>query len=327
MQPTDVQPADAENRPLVIGVDGGGTKTEAVLAGVEADGGLRVLHRCTTGPSNLQLASFDAIANEVRGAVEGLFADHPEWRRRVQAICFCMAGAGNETLRQRFEGWAHAERLAPQIQVTHDARCLIAAGTRRGVGVALIAGTGSLAYARNAAGHQSRCGGWGSLFGDEGSSYWLALAAFRAASQALDGRGTPTQLVAALSEWLECGRPEQWLVKLRTLESHAIASAARIVSRLAESGDTVARRLLEQCAEQLSLMLVTLAHRCFPNEPIDLALAGGLILHNETLREAVLRRTGDAGIRIEHCQQVAHPVDGAVRLAAESLRDLHPTLD
>lgn len=318
---------DPEHRPLVIGVDGGGTKTEAVLARVEADGGLRTLHRCTTGPSNLQLASFSAITDEVRHSLDGLFAEHPGLRRRVQAVCFCMAGAGHEPLRQRFESWAHAERLAPQIQVTHDARCLLAAGTRRGVGVALIAGTGSLAYARDAAGNQSRCGGWGSLFGDEGSAYWLALAGFRAASQALDGRGMPTQLVAALSEWLDGERPEQWLVKLRTLESHAIASAARIVSQLAEAGDAVARRLLDQCGEQLSLMLVTLAKRCFMDQPIDLALAGGLILHNEPLREAVLRQTREAGIQIDHCQQVAHPVDGAVRLAAEALSDLHPTLD
>lgn len=312
---------------LVIGVDGGGTKTEAVLVQLQADGELRTLHRCTTGPSNLQLASFTSIAGQVRGSLDGLFADHPALRRQVQAICFCMAGAGNEPLRQRFEGWAHAERLAPHILVTHDARCLIAAGTRAGVGVALIAGTGSLAYARDAAGNESRCGGWGSLFGDEGSAYWLALAAFRAASQALDGRGPPTQLVSALSEWLDCGRPEQWLVKLRTLESQRIASAARIVSQLAGAGDTVARQLIDQCADQLSRMLVTLAQRCFLDQPIDLALAGGLILHNEALREAVLRQAREAGIRIDHCQQVAHPVEGAVMLAAESLHDRHPSLD
>lgn len=310
---------DQETQPLLIGVDGGGTKTEAILAWLEFDGSLRTISRCTTGPSNLQLVSFASVAEQVRAALEGLFVGCLELRSRVEAACFCMAGAGNEPLRQRFEAWARSERVATQVMVTHDARCLIAAGTRHDVGVALIAGTGSLAYARTATGDQSRCGGWGSLFGDEGSAYWLTLAAFRAASHAADGRGPSTQLVAALSQWLDCGRPEQWPAKLRTLETESIASAARVVSDVALTDDRVACRLIDQCAEELSLMLVTLADRCFAGQPVDLALAGGLILHNQRLREAVLSQTLRAGVQIHHCQEVAHPVEGAVRLAAQSL--------
>lgn len=309
----------ADSRPLVIGVDGGGTKTEAVLARVEVDGTLHRIGRCTAGPSNLQLSSFDAITGEVSRSLSGLFKGPAEDRSGVEAVCFCMAGAGNERLRQRFEAWAQGARLAAQILVTHDARCLVAAGTRRDAGIALIAGTGSLAYARNAAGNQSRCGGWGSLFGDEGSAHWLSLAAFRAASQALDGRGPPTQLVAALSEWLGCGRPEQWLAKLRTLEPHAIASAAKIVSQLAAAEDTVARQLTDRCAVELSRMVVVLAERCFLDQPVDLAVAGGLILHNERIRQSVLEQARDAGVRLEHCREVPHPVEGAVILAAQLL--------
>lgn len=308
---------DETDSALVIGVDGGGTKTDAVLTAVSADGSLRTLQRCGAGPSNLQLSSFDAVTAEVGRAIEGLFVDSGADRRRVAAVCFCMAGAGNESLRRRFEMWAQSRQLAEQIRVTHDARCLVAAGTRRDTGIALIAGTGSLAYARNAAGNQSRCGGWGRLFGDEGSAHWLALEAFRAASQALDGRGPATQLVAALSDWLDCGRPEQWLAKLRTLEPHACAAAAKVVSQLAEADDTVARRLVDRCAVELSRMVVVLAERCFLGQPIDLALAGGLLLHNERIRGGVLEQTREAGVQIEHCQEVPHPVDGAVVLAAQ----------
>ena len=64
--------------------------------------------------------------------------------------------------------------------------------------MALVAGTGSVAYGRNAAGKTARAGGWGYLAGDEGSAYWIGREALAALALALDGRGPPTALLTML---------------------------------------------------------------------------------------------------------------------------------
>lgn len=307
--------ARAESESLVIGVDGGGTKTEAALARMDSGGHPQILARCTAGPGNLQSPSFCDVTDQVKQAVDDVLGQRPE-RSEVVAVAFCMAGAGNEPLRQRFEQWVRDQQLAQRSMVTHDARALIEAGTPQGHGVALIAGTGSLAYARTPAGREARSGGWGSLVGDEGSAHWLTLEALRAACRAADLRGPQTLLTAALDQWLGGSDPRQWPAKLRTLQPGAIAAAAPLISDAAAEGDAVALELIERCGDQLSRLIVNLAERCFAGEPIDLALAGGLILHNATLRQTVLDNVNRAGIVIRHCRDVRHPVEGAVRLAA-----------
>lgn len=301
---------------LIIGVDGGGTKTEAALARVDQHGSLHILSRCTAGPGNLQSSPLSKVAEHVLQAIRSLLAEQPDGQSVVAAIAFCMAGAGNDPLRQQFEAWAVQQQLAGQIVVTHDARALIEAGTADGHGVALIAGTGSLAYARTPTGQQTRCGGWGGLFGDEGSAYWLAIEALRAASHAVDGRGPETRLVSAIAQWLGCADPQQWPTQVRMLQPKAIAAAAPRISQLADEADAVAVDLILRCADQLSRMIVNLAHRCFAGAPVEVALAGGFILQNDLLRQAVLDRVIRAGIVVGACRDVPHPVEGAVRLAA-----------
>lgn len=305
---------------LVIGVDGGGTKTEAALARIDHNGSLRVLARCTEGPGNLQSLPLSTIAERVLHALRSLMAEQPDERPAVAAIAFCMAGAGNDPLRRAFEAWAVEQRLAGQIVVTHDARALIEAGTAEGAGVALIAGTGSFAYARTPAGQEAWCGGWGNRFGDEGSAHWLAIEALRAAARAVDGRGPQTRLVLGLGQWLGCADPQQWPARVRILPPEGVAAAAPLVSRLAAEGDAVAAELIRRCADQLSEMIVNLASRGFAGAPIEVALAGGLILQNDSLREAVLDRVTRADIGVGDCRDVLHPVDGALRVAARMLQ-------
>ena len=88
----------------------------------------------------------------------------------------------------------HGVRLARHVEVTNDAAILLAAGTPDGWGVALVSGTGSIAFGRAPDGRTARGGGWGYLLGDEGSAYALVLAGLQAVARAADGRGEPTCL-------------------------------------------------------------------------------------------------------------------------------------
>src|SRR5207244_11602264 len=98
----------------------------------------------------------------------------------VAAACLGLAGAARPEDQKVIQDWARAVSLAQAVEVTTDAAILLAAGTPEGWGLALVAGTGSIAYGRTADGRTARAGGWGYLMGDEGSAYAMVLAGLQA---------------------------------------------------------------------------------------------------------------------------------------------------
>src|SRR5262249_58991441 len=89
----------------------------------------------------------------------------------VARACRGLAGAGRAEDRAVVLDWASRTNLAGSVEVVADAELLLAAGTPEGWGLALVAGTGSIAYGRTADGRVERAGGWGWLLGDEGSGH------------------------------------------------------------------------------------------------------------------------------------------------------------
>ncbi len=302
----------------VIGIDGGGTKTAAALAQIREDGAVDTVAHAVAGPSNLQSLPLQRVQQNVEAAIENLFLDLPTTEPSVEAICFGMAGYSSVSHREAFGDWASRLPFTRRVLLTHDARPLVAAGTEQDAGIALIAGTGSFAYARNAAGEETHCGGWGCLFGDEGSAYWLTLEALRAASHACDGRAAPTALVDAFLQWLDCEVPEQWLVQLRERTPDQVAQGAALVSQAAAAGDRVAQNLVRSAADQLASLVHHLAVEKGMGPAVDLALSGGLLLNDDLLRTSLLERLEQRGTPIRRWQAVPHPVEGAVRIAAAS---------
>ena len=110
------------------------------------------------------------------GAVAAAFATAGIPRHAVASAVLAAAGSDGEEIRRAFSDWAEEVSLAVRFQVVLDAWPVLAAGTPDGWGIALISGTGSLAFGRAANGRTARAGGWGFLFGDEGSGYAIAVA-------------------------------------------------------------------------------------------------------------------------------------------------------
>ncbi len=176
---------------LVIGIDGGASNTVALLA--EAASG-RVLGRGSGGPSNIQAVGESAALRELNHAVGAAFKAAGLPRGSVAAAALGLAGIdldGTDVIR----GWASLVDLAPKLSVANDATLLFAAGTPEGWGLAVIAGTGSIAFTLDQKGKEARAGGWGYLMGDEGSAFRLGLLGLRAACRAADNIG-PTDETA-----------------------------------------------------------------------------------------------------------------------------------
>jgi N-acetylglucosamine kinase-like BadF-type ATPase len=299
----------------VIGVDGGGTKTEALL-GLLRDGEVERIATAQSGPGNLQVPDLRQAITEVDSCIESLFKQFPEARGAVATVCFSMAGTSNVSRVSEFQAWVGQRNWSVAHFVTHDARPLITAGTTRDCGIALIAGTGSFAYGIDALGREHRCGGWGSLLGDEGSGYWLAIEGLRAAVHGADGRGPKTMLLEQFTEWFggqSCG---QWPMRVAAMQRREIARGASVVLQGAENGDQVALEVLTRAGEELARHVHVLAKELFAGEPFELALAGGLLVHSEQLRKRLQSRMVELGLSVQRVAEVTCPAYGAALLAA-----------
>jgi N-acetylmuramic acid 6-phosphate etherase len=305
---------------LYLGIDGGGTHTVALLVRAESgsDGRWTLLGRGDTGPSNLHAVGSERALVALDEAVTKAFAAARRERVPVATACLGLAGAGRPEDQAIIKDWAARVHLAASVDVTGDTPLLLAAGTPEGWGAALVAGTGSMAFARDRDGRTARAGGWGYLMGDEGSGYALVLAALRAVARAADGRGPTTELTGRFLARLGLSQPQELVgaVYRGGLDRTALAALAPLVFEAADADDTVAARIVADEVEQLANTVAAAACQLdLQRAPLPLAFAGGVLLAAPGYREKILAALAARGIRAEPVALVREPAEGAVRLA------------
>lgn len=314
----DSHDGDPPERPdLVLGIDGGGTKTIAHLGRV-SDSGDAVLGEGVAGPANAQVIGSEQAIENIGLAIERAFdAGDLEWSS-VAAVCFGLAGADRECDSHALQAWVDRRRLSSRCIITNDAFPVLFAGTDLGVGVALISGTGSLCFGRNADGATARSGGWGYRFGDEGSAYWIAIEALRAAARAADGRGPKTKLLRRVKRFYAIERASDLITKVYSPQQNraGLAKLATVVFEEASTGDEVAQAILHRTEHELVELILSVANqlRMSPREPLQVALTGGVLLNQPTLvrqlEDSLVKRSYHAVVGT-----VRNPVSGAVKIA------------
>lgn len=297
---------------LYLGIDGGATRTIALLA----NGNGTVLGHGESTGSNERALGRAAAEAALDQAIARAFAAAGIERSTVTAACLGLAGAGRRVEQARIAAWAARRHLARHVLVCDDARLVLAAGTPGEQGVALICGTGSIAVARGPGGRDSRAGGWGYLIGDEGSGYAIGTAAARAAVQAADGRGPATALLPAILERWHLAVPADIIGFLypRHDARALLADLAPIVARAAAAGDEVAATILADAGHQLAELADAAARAAGISPPMHLAVAGGVITQVGALRARVLAILERRGWQ-PHLTLVTTPAAGALRLA------------
>jgi N-acetylglucosamine kinase-like BadF-type ATPase len=319
-------PDQAQPRTLVLGIDGGGTRCTAVIATAPesraGDAPLSILGRGLGGPANPRVAGFDAAQANLAAAVAAARTAAGIGTARLAAACLGLAGVGRAEERDRMAAWARETLAADHVAVMTDAEILFAAGTLPAWGIVLIAGTGSLALGRTQDHAAARCGGWGPLLGDEGSGYWIALAGLRAAARMADGRGPATALSAALQQRLGAAAPADLVARVHDPASSRdrIAALATDVVAAAKAGDGVAERIVAGAADELAHLVATLATRLgLAAGAYPLRLAGGLLCHGPTVRDALLARLASAGAAPGEVVVVEDPAAAAARRACDEV--------
>lgn len=249
-------------RPLLLGVDGGGTHTRAMVA--DASG--RVLGRGEAGGSNQATLGSGAAGGGLAAAVRAALAEAGLRPADVDAACFGLAGYDRPQDEAAFRPAMDALGLGGPADLVNDAVIGWAGATGGEPGIAINAGTGSVGYGRSADGREARGGGWGAPFGDEGSAYWIGCEAIRRVLRGLDGRQPPSALAGPLASAAGVEDPADLCLLSRadraaagTPVETAIAALAPAVVACAEAGDPDAAAILDRAAEELVQLALGIA--------------------------------------------------------------------
>ena len=304
---------------LVLGIDGGATSTVALLA--EASSG-RIVGRGVGGPSNIQAVGDELALQALDESVGAAFESAELPYATVAAAVLGLAGIDLNEGVGLIRGWADRVELAGKLSVANDATLLFAAGTPEGWGLAIVAGTGSIAFTLDRAGRETRTGGWGYLLGDEGSAFRLGLLGLRAACRAADRIGPSTELLPVLLSKLGTQDPRDFIpaVYRGSWDKATIASLAPTVMDLAGAGDNTALAIFEQESLELARTAVgAVILAGLPRQDVPLALTGGLILRNEWFRESFLANMRTHGVFPGPVGLVEDPAIGAIVLSRRLL--------
>lgn len=259
---------------LFLGVDGGQSSTTALIG----DETGRVLGAGSGGPCN-HVGAAEGAAKLARAVGESVGkacaqAGVDAAAARFEAACFGMSG-GPEDKQAILSRILRVDRLV----ATDDAVIALAGAMAGEPGIIVIAGTGSIAFGRNAEGRTARAGGWGYVFGDEGGGFDIVRQALRAVLREEEGWGSPTALRRALLE--ACGAPDaNTMLHLFYTEEwprSRVARLAPLVDRAAAEGDSVAKEVLMEAARRLAGLSRAVRGQLWqPGETARVAYIGGV---------------------------------------------------
>ena len=259
---------------LVLGFDGGGTKTDCVLMDERG----AVLARAQAGPSNPLRVGFGAAIASVRDAATRALADaRISNSGKIDALCAGLAGAGPPESAAKVRALFAAEFPESKIRICTDLDLALAAAGSGPV-VVLLAGTGSFAVGRNAAGEAARAGGYGSQIGDEGSAYDIGRRAVLAAMHENDRTGGDSALGHRLLRELGCTTWSEVKVRAQSASDEVFPRLFSVVASLADIQDAASQGILRAAAFDLSSLVENLADRLrLRGTPFYLAKTGGMI--------------------------------------------------
>ncbi len=300
----------------IIGIDGGGTKTQAKAVSLKGD----LLAEAKSGSSNLCSNSFEAVEANIKTLVNLLKI---ESIINPVAVCIGTAGLNGLNAPEKIHGILADATGCTNIRVIGDMELpLFALGDDHEV-AALISGTGSVASARSKSGKTSRVGGWGHIVGDEGSGYWLTVQAIGEAMREFDGRGEKTILTQMLLDAFGCSTPPSFITMIHDrLNKQMLAEKSFLVEEAATKGDSVANKILLKGADLLFELLCAAIKTAELGEDFSILLMGGVLTKSQLipniLKESILSRYPHAKI----IEDSLEAVDCAVKVAAQMLKGL-----
>jgi glucosamine kinase len=235
---------------IILAIDGGGSRTRCLA--VDQQG--RVVGEALAGPSNHLLIDAAIVSTSLTEVIGAALADGQLDRNDVACVSAGLAGVD-------FDGAGASEMQAlmselgfARVLINGDMVIAHAGALGSLSGVVTLSGTGSVTLGIDSKGRRVKVGGWGPIYGDEGSAYRIGEMALRAAARAYDGRGPATVLTNEILTALNLKEFRETIqrVYVEGIEPREIAALSRVAYKAAEAGDEIARKIFIQAGEELA---------------------------------------------------------------------------
>lgn len=297
---------------MLIGIDGGGTKTALVLAA--RDG--HILQKIIGEATNPADIGVEECASRLQKQLDALLKDFGGREAEIESIYAGIAGSANaRTKNALYEKLSALVPNCRHIDNGSDAFNALFGESEDGYGITLIAGTGSSSFVLTENG-TTQVGGWGYLIDDAGSGFSVGKTALMAAYRSFDGRGAKTMLEEMCLNKLGINFKDA-IPQIYEGGKHYIASFAKTAFEAAEKGDETAKAIIDDAAEALCVHLrACLAH--VVSFPTVCVAAGGVIM-NDRFFDMVREKLGSDLERMRILRPVLPPVYGALVRAARNI--------
>jgi N-acetylglucosamine kinase-like BadF-type ATPase len=300
-----------KNTIKLLAVDGGGTKTLAVL--VNEDG--TILGKGKAGASNYQVVGAEAAKEALIEAILAAFLD-AGGLMAVEKAVFALAGIDTAKDEKGVSGVVQdaVNELSIEIGslvVENDCLSALLGATQNKAGILLIAGTGSIVYAHDGNKRIVRSGGWGHRVGDEGSGYWIGKQAIQSVLKMQDGRGEETILSRRVLDKFSFDKIED-LYNWTYSDSYSVddvGALAAVVDEAYQLGDAVSIRILDHAVNELILLLKTAIVKVgIEQDDFELILQGGVFHHNAYIKDQVSERIQQIAPNVKIITSIEEPI-------------------
>ena len=302
---------------FLIGIDGGGTKTHAVLTNLQGE----KLFECFAGPSNFLILGTEKVSATILELVDACKSYLNISYEDISAVLLGTTGAGRrndaELLEQDFQTYLNSKNISiKNFRVESDARIALEGAFSGEPGSILIAGTGSIMFGKDKEGNIHRVGGFGRFLGDEGSGYSIGRRALAAVAKSFDGRGGKTLLTELISEKFGITSSEKLITEVYK-NNFDIASITPIVLQAAEMNDESAVQIIESETDELILHLKAMQEKIH-EDVLSVAFIGGILssknIYSELFTKKINKQVPNCGVKAPN-----YPPEYGAILMAQSL--------
>ena len=306
--------------PLVLGVDGGGTKS----IGLISDYSGKILAHQQVGATNPNVVGVDVSARRLFELVSKCCEEARCEVNEIHASVLGLAGAGGADSQEKMMEALNAQFLntgakSPPLIIETDARIALEGALDGAPGVIVISGTGSIVMGKTQQGEIHAVGGWGRILGDEGSGFAIGRDGVRAVTHFMDRRGESTKLKDLLSakfQWLS----REDIIKAVYQKGFDPSKVAPLVMEAAVNHDLVCQKILQNSAAQLVDQIRVVVMRMGVLRKVSLVMCGGLLEGSTVFSNVLQLKIMKSLPQVEIRKAAQSPAHGAVRMAIDRVR-------
>jgi N-acetylglucosamine kinase-like BadF-type ATPase len=307
----------ASDATYFLGFDGGGTKTECVLADSQG----RIVGRSVGGPSNPLRAGYTRAWFALSEAADAVLSRQKLSAGHIRGICAGLGGAGRAGVVRRTTTFFERSYPNAKVRVTTDLEIALEAAFGSAEGMILLAGTGSAAFGRAENGRTARAGGRGPWFSDEGSAFDIGRRAFKAVLEAEEARGPETALSKRILKWHQSRDWDLLVDHIAKNPDDVFPKTFPLVAELAERGDEVSREILSSAAVSLARLAASVVDQLgWHNREIPIAKVGGVYGRSKHFDAAIDTELNRLLERVRFVPLEITPAEAAVRMAVQLVR-------